>query len=211
MTGGIDAVKVWVLVVVKGCLLWCLGSLAGCVVFGIAPATIALTDQVRRYLRGQQSTVTWRGFWESYVKDFRESHEVLDPLFLLLVVAVSNAGRSEAGWYWASLAGVYLCMMLLLWSAAVWSHHHTTVRGAWRAAAFFILWRPISTMALVVFLSLHLMMLAMWPFPAVVLAPALVIVGAVVGVRTLEDNQHRLPVPEAEEPVRLPVDPLSLR
>lgn len=95
-------------------LLWLLGTLAGCVVLGWAPATMAAADAARRAERGEPITfrraaLTWRaGFWRSQV--------TLGPPALLLVLGIGTAGAADtplAARLPAGIAAVLLLVAML--------------------------------------------------------------------------------------------------
>jgi len=138
----------WPLRLVGLNLLWLAGVLAGGVVAGISPATVALFALLREYQRGD-SPRPWQDFWRHWRVEFGRSQLRLGlPLLTLWVfvfyLLVSRGTPVAAGV--VVLTAVYLATLAYL--PAVLTHFELPTLQAWRTAAV-LAWRaPLWTIGL---------------------------------------------------------------
>ncbi len=131
-------------------LLWLAGVLAGGVVAGISPATVALFAVLRDYLLGRPPR-PWHAFWRHWRAEFVRSQArlglpLLTPwVFLFYLLAARGTPVAAAV---AVLGVAYLVVLAYL--PAVLAHFELPAAAAWRVAAL-AAWRaPLWTAALVV-------------------------------------------------------------
>ncbi|WP_404434695.1 DUF624 domain-containing protein [Microbacterium lacus] len=87
----------WVLWVMTINVLWYLFTLAGAIVLGAAPATVAAAELTRRKLRGESFPI-FRTFASAWRREFWRTNAVFAPVSILLVILGLNAGGfAEAG------------------------------------------------------------------------------------------------------------------
>ncbi|WP_306983122.1 YesL family protein [Alkalicoccobacillus murimartini] len=85
LTGGIYAIGEFFLFLVKLNVLWFIGTLAGLVIFGFGPSTLAMFDVLRRWMRKETDVPVWRNFWQQY-KIYLFRGNALTLTFLLATV-----------------------------------------------------------------------------------------------------------------------------
>lgn len=67
-------------------LLWILFTLAGGIIFGFYPSTVAMFAMIRDWLRGNPDLPVFKTFWKYFKKDFIKSN--LLGIFLNLIIAL---------------------------------------------------------------------------------------------------------------------------
>ncbi len=90
----------WILWAMTLNVLWLVFTLAGAVVLGAAPASVAAAHVTRRRLRGESFPV-WRAFAGTWRREFRGAHIVVTPALivatLLLLQSVAAVRRDAFG------------------------------------------------------------------------------------------------------------------
>lgn len=81
----------WVLWVMTINVLWYLFTIAGAIVLGAAPATVAAAELTRRKLRGEAFSV-FRTFAAAWRREFWRANGVFAPIVILLIILGLNAG-----------------------------------------------------------------------------------------------------------------------
>ncbi|MER7443830.1 YesL family protein [Micromonospora avicenniae] len=129
-------------------LLWLAGVLAGGVVAGLSPATVALFALMRDYRRGRDPQ-PWRDFWRHWRAEFGRSQVRLGiPLLTVWVFTfylLAARGTPLAGAV-AVVAVVYLAVLAYL--PAVLAHFDVPAPVAWRIAALTAARAPLWTLGL---------------------------------------------------------------
>ncbi|MFG1955315.1 YesL family protein [Micromonospora sp. NPDC048830] len=129
-------------------LLWLAGVLAGGVVAGLSPATVALFALLRDYQRGRQPR-PWRDFWRHWRAEFGRSQVRLGvPVLTVWVFAfyLLAARRTPLAAAVAVLALGYLAVLAYL--PAVLAHFAVPATTAWRIAALTAARAPLRTLGL---------------------------------------------------------------
>lgn len=129
-------------------LLWLAGVLAGGVVAGISPATVALFALLREYLLGRYPR-PWHAFWRHWRAEFGRSQArlglPLSTVWVLLFYLLAARGTPLATAV-AVLGVAYL--LALVYLPAVLAHFELPAAAAWRVAAL-AAWRaPLWTAGL---------------------------------------------------------------
>ncbi|MER7333837.1 DUF624 domain-containing protein [Micromonospora sp. NPDC000119] len=183
-------------------LLWLAGVLAGGVVAGLSPATVALFALLRDYQRGGHPQA-WRDFWRHWRAEFGRSQVRLGlPLltvwvFVFYLLAVRGTPLAGAV---AVLALVYLAVLAYL--PPVLAHFDVPATTAWRIAALTAARAPLWTLGLGATLSL--LVLAMLVAVPVAIpfflpsAPAALV--ALVAARGFDSLPAAPPAPRGDEP-----------
>ncbi|MFC7404330.1 YesL family protein [Georgenia alba] len=127
MTSRMYALSEWVLRAMLLNLLWLLGTLAGAVLLGFAPATLAAHHVARQYARGTDGYVL-REYVATYRREFWRAQALLLPPVLLLLAATTSAlllrgsalpGADVVAAASAVVAGCLVLVLLYLPSLAV--------------------------------------------------------------------------------------------
>ncbi|WP_129668538.1 YesL family protein [Phytoactinopolyspora endophytica] len=165
-------------------LLWIVGVLAGLVVAGLAPATLALYTLLRDYLQGKPVRA-WRDFWTTWRRTLPSSQLVLGMPLLTVVVVVFYLIASRGTPFAVAttvLAIGYIATLLQL-PAAV-THLDLGVTDTWKTTIA-IAWRqPLQTVGAAI-VSVFLLVGAWFIAPAALplLFPALPALLATLVVR----------------------------
>lgn len=155
----------WPLRLVGLNLLWILGVLAGLVVGGLAPSTLALYAVVREYVRGGSPRM-WHDFWGHWRAGLASSQVPLGlPILTVWVVAfyLLLSRQTPFAIVMAVLAAGYLATLLQL--PAVMAHLDLRVPAVWQVALEVAWRRPLATLGMTV-LVVALVVLAWFASPA---------------------------------------------
>jgi uncharacterized membrane protein YesL len=161
-------------------LLWLAGVLAGLVIGGLAPATLAASTLLRRYFEGQPVQL-WRDFWRCWQAELVRSQLPLGlPILTVWVIAfyAAMARHSPIGLALAGICAGYV--LTLLYLPGVLNQAELTARHAWLLALHAAWGRPLVTIGfglacLLAFVACVFWLPAAAPFvfPVVPLAVAL--------------------------------------
>lgn len=101
-------------------VLWILFTLAGGVILGFYPATIAMFALVRDWLRGKTDLAVWKTFWNYYKRDFIKSNLLglfLNLLFIFIAIDIYYIQTNEndqLAWTYIPLFAFMLLVVLYL-------------------------------------------------------------------------------------------------
>lgn len=180
-------------------LLWVLGLLAGALVAGFAPATVALAGVLRDLIEGRQPRL-WKDFWIYWRRGLLAAQlSVGVPLVTVVVLGfyVVAAGGSESTMLRGSAIG--LSVLLLLYTATVlhlpvlFATFDCSVTELWRLTLV-VAWRsPWHTLAILVGSIVAVLAMA-FAYPAALLLYAVSgpsFLAALVGRRAVQRAQRR--------------------
>ncbi len=74
LSGRIFKISEWISRLAYINILWLLFTLAGLIVFGLMPSTVALFTVVRKWVLGQKDVTVFSLFWNTYRKEFVKSN-----------------------------------------------------------------------------------------------------------------------------------------
>jgi uncharacterized membrane protein YesL len=179
-------------------VLWIVFTLAGGVVFGLGPATLAAYTLARRHARGETIQV-WTEFWNAYRREFGRGSLLVLPVAVLAVVLVGNylyfaaLGPGMGAWRIATFVALLALAGVGTYLGPLYTHYELPLWGYIPKASLLALTRPASTV---------LLLFALWAIVYVtvtvpVLAPVISI-GAWIYINTwlclrfFEENEARL-------------------
>ncbi|WP_069111027.1 YesL family protein [Jiangella alba] len=130
--------------------MWVLGVLAGGVIAGLAPSTVALYATLRAYLHDGEDPSVWRTFWSHWRHEFARSQVTLGvPVLTTWVIAFyAQAGRGHPVMVGLTLLGLGYCATLIQLPAIV-AHFELAPHRAWWATVQVAWHRPWATLGLV--------------------------------------------------------------
>ncbi|UBU09716.1 YesL family protein [Nonomuraea gerenzanensis] len=139
-------------------LAWLAFTLAGGVILGLGPATVAAYTLARRHARNETFQV-WREFWTVYRREFVRASLLVLPAVLVAVVLVGNylylsALGPDHGF--ARIASFVALLVLAGVGAHVgplYAHYDLPLWAYWSKAAQLALLRPASSVILLLALS----------------------------------------------------------
>ncbi|GAA5019795.1 DUF624 domain-containing protein [Actinopolymorpha pittospori] len=160
-------------------VVWLLGVLAGFVLGGLAPATVAAAAVVRAHLVGQPVPL-WSGFWRYWRAELRRSQVRLGiPILTVWVIVfyVLAARHSPLGIGLGVVGVGYLATLVHL--PGVLAHVELSAQDAWLVTLHVAWSRPLGTLALAAGTILAVTAVVFWvpaalpfAFPSVPLAVA---------------------------------------
>ncbi|MGQ4666094.1 YesL family protein [Metabacillus halosaccharovorans] len=83
-TGGIYRICDWISKLAYVNLLWIFFTLAGLILFGIAPSTVALFTIIRKWMMGEHNISIFSSFWNVYKREFKKANILLGSLLVVL-------------------------------------------------------------------------------------------------------------------------------
>ncbi|MFI6322785.1 YesL family protein [Nonomuraea sp. NPDC050556] len=115
-------------------LLWFLGTLAGGVVLGVGPATVAAYTLARRHAQGE-SFSPWRAFFAAYRREFRRGSLLVLPLAVCFLVTTN-------------VVVLLLLAVITAYLLPMYVHFDLRVRDCLPKASLFAITRPASSVVL---------------------------------------------------------------
>ncbi|NJP91273.1 DUF624 domain-containing protein [Nonomuraea sp. FMUSA5-5] len=139
-------------------LVWLVFTLAGGVILGLGPATVAAYTLARRHARNETFQV-WREFWTVYRREFVRASLLVLPAVLVAIVLVGNYLYFSAlgPGYGVPRIASFVALILLAGVGAhvgpLYAHYDLPPWAYWPKAAQLALLRPASTVILLLALS----------------------------------------------------------
>ena len=167
-------------------LLAALGTLAGAVIVGFAPAITAASRLTTALASGEASTALWRDFWGHWRSDFRRANLVAAPLWGLVLllgldswILESTQGTVRAALTVGLIAvGSYL-VLVVCYLPRVIARSDDPAPRTWRFLALAPALFPITSVALLI--SLGSVAAVFWFVPQVFFLTALSVPTLVAG------------------------------
>lgn len=179
-------------------LLWIVCTLAGGVVFGLGPATIAAYTLARRHVQGESIHATVE-FWRVYRREFVRSSLVILPVALVATVLFGNylsfsaLGPGAGGPRIVTFVALLALAGVGTYVGPLYAHYDLPLRAYLPKASLLAITRPAASVLLVFVLLTVVFVTAAVP----ILAP-LISVGAWIHLNTwlclrfFEENEARL-------------------
>ncbi|UYO96637.1 DUF624 domain-containing protein [Microbacterium sp. M28] len=124
----------WIWWVATVNVLWIAFTLAGGIVLGAAPASVAATELTRRRLRGD-GFAAWRCFAQAWRREFWRANAALGPAFVITVLLAASAiGQYAAGSLGAPLgiltsAALALAVAVTAVAVTMFAHYEVPLRA----------------------------------------------------------------------------------
>ncbi|MEV5891162.1 YesL family protein [Nonomuraea fuscirosea] len=179
-------------------LAWLAFTLAGGVVLGVGPATVAGYTLARRHARNETFQV-WREFWTVYRREFVRASLLVLPGALAAVVLIGNylyfsaLGPGMGAPRIATFVALIALAGVGAYVGPLYAHYDLPLRAYWPKAAQLALMRPASSVLLLLALSA----IAFATSVAPILAPmisfgAWIYLNTWLCLRFFEENEARL-------------------
>ncbi|PYZ96482.1 hypothetical protein CR205_12235 [Alteribacter lacisalsi] len=151
-------------------VLWMLFTLAGAVLFGLFPATIALFSIIRQWLKGETDLPVFRTFWKYYKTDFLKSNQLGIVIYLLSSIFIFNLFFLHASigelFTWTSaplLAGLLLFLLILSYLFPAYVHFDLPLFKTAKNAFLTMLVSPGHTLLMVISLGAFYVLVSVIP------------------------------------------------
>jgi uncharacterized membrane protein YesL len=138
-------------------LLWMFLTVVGVVLFGLAPATVALFTVMRHWIKGEEAVPVFRTFWDTYKKEFVKANGigfillgVGYLLYIYLIYLQSLTGLGYQFLYFASLSSLLLYIITLFYAFPVFVHYELKVKDVLMQALVIGISYPLHTLVMVV-------------------------------------------------------------
>ncbi|SDL01896.1 YesL family protein [Nonomuraea jiangxiensis] len=138
--------------------MWILFTLAGGVVLGLGPATVAAYTLARRHARNE-TFQAWREFWTVYRREFVRASLLVLPAAAVAVVLVGNylyfsaLGPDMGALRIATFVALLLLAAVGAYVGPLHAHYDLPLWAYWPKASQLALLRPASTVLLLLPLS----------------------------------------------------------
>jgi uncharacterized membrane protein YesL len=158
--GGIYRVMDWVMKLVYLQCLWMVFSIAGLLVFGLFPSTMAMYAVTRKWIMAGADIPVFSTFWQAYKKEFVRTnilgwiHVGLGFIFffyLRLFKGLDQVGFDVLFFFTLILSVVYI--MNLLFLAPVFVHYQLKIREVIKYSSFIAIYNPFHTIAMAVIIG----------------------------------------------------------
>ncbi|WP_019152699.1 YesL family protein [Robertmurraya massiliosenegalensis] len=153
-------------------LLWAVFTLAGGILFGLIPSTVAVYAIIRSWLRGNTDIPLFSSFWNYYKNDFLKSNKlgILIYLIFLLIgldfIYLQEIDQSIVTWMHAPLfAFMLLSMLFVFYLFPAFVHFDLNNHSIVKHAFFIMLIHPFHSLLMV--LSLASLFIIIYYFPAI--------------------------------------------
>lgn len=178
-------------------LLWIVFTLAGGVVAGVGPATVAAYTVARRHASGE-TFAAWPAFTTAYRREFGRGCAVVLPLVAVAVVLVSNyfffASLGAAGTVprLITLAALAVLAVIAAHLLPMAVHYDLPARVLPAKASLFALTRPAPSALLLLVLTAIGYTVAAYPFLAVVAVGGWIQLNTWLCLRLFAENEAHL-------------------
>lgn len=156
-TSAIYTILEWITKFAYVNLLWIIFTLAGGVILGFYPATIAMFAMVRDWLRGKSDLPVLKTFWLYYKRDFLKSNKmglVINILFAFIIIDIYyiQVNISEAlSWTYIPLFAFMLFVVLFLFYIfPSFVHYDLKVVSLMKNALLIMIINPIHSFFMIV-------------------------------------------------------------
>jgi uncharacterized membrane protein YesL len=156
-------------------LLWLLFTIAGGVVLGVGPATVAAYTLARRHAQNE-SFQAFPAFVAAYRREFVRGTLLLLPVIGVSVFLVTNyfyfssLGPSAAAARWATLAALAVVLVIGAYLLPMSVHFDLRTRDFLPKASLFALTRPAASVLLLFILTAVTYASVLYPFLVLVIA-----------------------------------------
>ncbi len=178
-------------------LLWLLFTLAGGVLLGLGPATLAAYALARRRARGESFQI-WRAFPAAYRREFVRGSLLVLPLagaaVLLLINAAYFATRGPAGAVprLVTLAALVILVVIAGYLLPMAAHYDLRVPAYLPKASLFALTRPAASVLLLFVFTAIGFAVSAYPFLLVVAVGGWIQLDTWLCLRFFAENDARL-------------------
>ncbi|MGL4521409.1 MAG: YesL family protein [Bacilli bacterium] len=113
----------WIYRVAYANVMWFGLTLLGGIVFGIFPATIALTELVTKWKKGETDLFIGRTMWRSYVANMKRGNIVAAVYYSVMLISGLNLfiALNQQSFLFLMIDFLLIFVMILATSAALWS------------------------------------------------------------------------------------------
>jgi uncharacterized membrane protein YesL len=178
-------------------LLWTMFTLAGGVIAGVGPATVAAYTVARRHASGE-AFPAWPAFVTAYRREFGRGCAVVLPLAAAAVLLVTNyfffvsMGSAGAPGRWTTLVALAALAMIAAYLLPMVVHYDLRIRAYLPKASLFALTRPAPSILLLLVLTATGFTVAAYPFLAVVAVGGWIQLNTWLCLRLFAENEARL-------------------
>ncbi|GAE27379.1 hypothetical protein JCM9140_3515 [Halalkalibacter wakoensis JCM 9140] len=151
-------------------VLWAFFTLAGGIILGLFPATVAMFSLIRQWLRGNSEMPVFPSFWNYYKKEFWKSNRLGFIFYLIgfivgfnIIFLHANIGELLT---WASaplLAGLLIFILLTVYTLPTYAHYDLPVLKIIRNAFLTMLVSPLHSFFIIISLAAFYMIVSVIP------------------------------------------------
>ncbi|MCL7749679.1 YesL family protein [Halalkalibacter alkaliphilus] len=156
-------------------VLWFFFTLAGGVILGLFPATIAMFSLIRQWLRGHSDMPIFPSFWRYYKKEFWKSNRLGLIIYLFsfvfgfnIIFLHANIGELITWTYVPLLAGLLLFILLIIYLFPTYVHYDLPVMQIIKNAFLTMLVSPIYSFFIMICLGASYIIVTVIPALALI-------------------------------------------
>lgn len=151
-------------------LLWICFTLAGGILLGILPATIAMYAIMRCWLRGETEIAIFKSFWKYYKNDFLKSNQL--GVFLMIIFAligidlyyIHETSNTILSWTSAPLfAFIILFLLFVFYLFPAFVHYDLRNFSLMKNAFLIMLIHPLHSLLMILCLASLLVIMRVLP------------------------------------------------
>lgn len=138
-------------------VLWIFFTLAGGIILGLFPATIAMFSLIRQWLKGHSDMPVFTSFWNYYKSEFWKSNRLGLFIYIFLLIFGFNILFLEANigelLTWTSaplLAGMLLFTLIVFYLFPAYAHYDLSIFQLFKNALLTMLVSPLHTFSIIV-------------------------------------------------------------
>lgn len=138
-------------------LLWIGFSLAGLILFGFMPATVAMFTIIRKWIMGENDFSIFQTFWQTYKTEFLKSNVLGGILMiigglLLLDLRISQSGTTAFSLIMSLLmiSGLFILFLMVLYALPIFVHFNLSIFNIMKTAFVLSISQPIFTIVMIV-------------------------------------------------------------
>ncbi|GAB3058964.1 YesL family protein [Virgibacillus ainsalahensis] len=175
LANGLYTILEWIMKFAYINVLWVLFTLAGGVIFGIFPSTIAMFSIIRKWLTVNPDIPVFKTFWEYFKQEFLKSNRLgIVIIFISLLVGldiyyIQSSSNDMLTWTYIPLfAFILLFIFFLFYLFPVFVHYDLKVRHIMKHAFLIMLISPVHLLLMILCLASLYFVMYLLPATAVI-------------------------------------------
>ncbi|QGH35448.1 DUF624 domain-containing protein [Gracilibacillus salitolerans] len=136
--------------------LWVCFTLAGAIIFGIGPSTVAMFTIFRRWAKGEEDIPAFKVFWQTFKKEFKRANGLglLILLFTYMLYININFLQLDNEWMQQTIKNVLIIVsivfgIMVAYIFPMYVHYDNKLYNYFKNAILITIYSPIRTIYLI--------------------------------------------------------------
>ncbi|MGP4042022.1 YesL family protein [Gracilibacillus sp. D59] len=136
--------------------LWVCFTLAGAIIFGFGPSTVAMFTIFRRWSKGEEDIPAFKVFWQTYKKEFKRANGLglLILLFTYMLYINFNFLQLDNEWMQQTIKNVLIFVsivfgIMVIYIFPMYVHYDNKLYNYFKNAILITIYSPIRTIYLI--------------------------------------------------------------